>query len=74
MLWTIPCCSNKDGYGGSPIWKQHLADWPDEHDWRMNRLRLHVVAYIQDARTGEILQGAIVGGTTWDDGKPVELH
>jgi hypothetical protein len=33
---------------------------PDDRDWRLNPQRLHVVAFVQDAQSGEVLQAAIV--------------
>ena len=45
-------------------WYKDLQDaydkFADEKDWRMNPNRLHVVVFIEDAHTGEILQAAMV--------------
>ena len=49
------------------------ARFPDERDWRMNPTRLHVVAYVQDAQTGEILQAATVPVNDWMNGKRLVL-
>jgi hypothetical protein len=35
-------------------------DLPDDRDWRLNPQRLHLVAFVQDAQSGEVLQAAIV--------------
>jgi hypothetical protein len=37
-----------------------IARHPDDRDWRLNPLRLHVVALVQDAQSGEVLQAAMV--------------
>ena len=59
----------KDGDG----WKGFFDCFPDERDWRMNPTRLHVVAYVQDAQTGEILQAATVPVNDWKNGKRLVL-
>ena len=40
--------------------ERQLAKFPDERDWRMDPLRLHVVAFVQDAETAEVLQAVMV--------------
>jgi hypothetical protein len=40
-----------------------LATFPDAHDWTLNPARLHVVAFVQDAHTGEVLQAVMVRPT-----------
>jgi hypothetical protein len=40
--------------------QQIVALFPDAQDWRMDPRRLHVVAFVQDAHTGEVLQAAMV--------------
>ena len=54
-------------------WTKQLKRFPDEQDWRMNPTRLHIVAYIQDARTGEILQAAMVPVDAGWNGKRLVL-
>ena len=53
---------------------QLFSHWfPDERDWRINPYRLHVVAYVQDAESGEILQAAMVPINDWSNGKHLVL-
>jgi hypothetical protein len=40
--------------------KQILRMFPDVQDWHIDPHRLHVVAFVQDAHTGEVLQAAMV--------------
>jgi len=40
--------------------QEHIDQFPDKRDWMINPLRLHVVVYVQDAITGEVLQAAWV--------------
>jgi hypothetical protein len=40
--------------------EQILRMFPDAQDWRMDPRRLHVVAFVQDAHTGEVLQAVMV--------------
>lgn len=39
---------------------QILGMFPDARDWRIDPRRLHVVAFVQDAHTGEVLQSTMV--------------
>ena len=55
------------GNGSHDVFASQLPRFPDEHDWRMNPKRLHVVAYVQDAQTGEILQAAMVPVNDWSE-------
>lgn len=38
-----------------------IETFPDAQDWQMNPKRLHVVAFVQDAPTGAVLQAVMVG-------------
>jgi hypothetical protein len=38
--------------------KEWTDRFPDVRDWSLNPARLHIVAFVQDLETGEILQGA----------------
>lgn len=38
-----------------------LETFPDVHDWRLDPKRLHIVAFVQDAHTGAVLQAVMVG-------------
>jgi len=40
--------------------EEELVKFPDERDWRMDPLRLHVVAFVQDAESAEVLQAVMV--------------
>jgi hypothetical protein len=40
-----------------------LSTFPDAQDWTINPARLHVIAFVQDAHTGEVLQAAMVHPT-----------
>jgi hypothetical protein len=40
--------------------KESIAQFPDPADWRIDSSRLHVVAYVQDLTTGEVLQASRV--------------
>jgi len=49
----------------NPIYKkewvqEEKARFPSERDWRLNPMRLHVIAMIQDLQSGEILQASMV--------------
>lgn len=37
-----------------------FSRFPDKQNWVMNPARLHVVAFVQDARTGDVLQAAMI--------------
>jgi hypothetical protein len=39
---------------------EYVNRFPDVRDWTMNRARLHVVAFVQNIETGEILQAVMV--------------
>jgi hypothetical protein len=39
--------------------KEVFLRFPDQQNWRINPARLHVVAFVQDARTGDVLQAAM---------------
>jgi hypothetical protein len=40
-----------------------LSTFHDAHDWAIDPARLHIVAFVQDAHTGEVLHAAIVRPT-----------
>jgi hypothetical protein len=40
--------------------KNLFSVFPDKQNWLMNPIRLHVVAFVQDAYTGDVLQAAII--------------
>ena len=54
-------------------WTGVFRRFPDEHDWRINPYRLHVVAYVQDATSGEILQAAMIPINDWSNGERLIL-
>jgi hypothetical protein len=37
-----------------------ISLFPDRRDWTLNPARLHIVAFVQDAKTGEVLQAQMM--------------
>jgi hypothetical protein len=43
--------------------KDILSTFPDAHDWTIDPARLHVIAFVQDAHTGDVLQATMARPT-----------